>query len=660
MRVCFNKRVCERVAGCCGAGAVVHITYNSNLRVLPKRILSALSAQIQQSNPCAMPALGRGRRQLAAAAAAAAPAEPERHSALLELLIGHWSWGLVSAPFVQKCCAAAVADGIRHPHVQRFATCGSGINNEVNVHRDFMRVLCKPDMYNAIATIQLPMKHNVRSVGWDWEETHVMLPHLLFATLYEKYNESFEARLVGDFNRIRKFWEELESVGCPRYAAHPVRCRDNHKDFAIPIKLHGDGVPVVGVSRAWCKSANVLEWSGLLAPGSTIDTLWPIYILYPLLAVALAAANTKEMLYKEVLWSLHWLWLGEYPTTDSSGRPMRRTKRWLAGGYYCVLWKILSDMDWRVSELGMEDYRSNNPCVFCGVNCSDIPWTDFRIAGAAYIATVWTSDALWMAARPNRHWLFRLVGVGISALAADWMHDKHLGTDKYFYGSVLDLLCYHYLPGTPEENLDAINALIKAYNTSQGLSDVFQNICLNMFHHGDDFPQLKGKAAECRMLGPGLLHAFTSLVHRPEPLHMSYVRLALSCSCFMEQVISVTSDHFTMPQNVYTGFANAGFNFLHYVTLLRNHYRRQVPHVCLFNVTIKFHDLVHAIRQAQYLHPHLTWCYAGETYMAKAKALIQSCSRGTRPGIVSKKFFKKLSMGMHIRLVQQGRWMSGR
>ena len=294
IRVCVFDSARVRARGWVfRGGGVVHNTYNYNLRALTERILSALSSQNQQSNPCAMPALGRGRLQLAAAAAASAPFEPERHSALLELLIGQWSWGLVSAPFVQKCCAAAVADGVQHPHVKRFATIGSGSNKEKNVHRDFMRVLCKPNVYDAIATVQLPMKRKVKSEAWGWVETHLMLPHMLFATLYDKYNESFETRLVGNFNRIKLFWEELESVACPRYAAHPVRSRDDHKTFAIPIKLHGDGVPVTGVSRAWCKSANLLEWSGLLAPGETIDTLWPIYLLYPLLAVANADANTK-------------------------------------------------------------------------------------------------------------------------------------------------------------------------------------------------------------------------------------------------------------------------------------------------------------------------------------------------------------------------------
>ena len=270
-----------------------------------------------------------------------------------------------------------------------------------------------------------------------------MYPHKVFSILYEHYHASFESRLCGDYGRLQQFWNQLEAVGCPRYNQHEIRTRANHKTHGIPIKIHGDGVVVTGCSRSWAKMVNAWTWSGLLASGSTIDNLWALAILYPLMVLNDAPGNAKERLWKELIWSFHWLWLGEWPRHDSNGHPILRPKRWLADGYFCVVWGLLQDMDFRVAEYGLDSYRSERPCPFCQCNLSDVPWTDFRPRDAPYIDTIWASDAAWVAAHPNRHWLFRLVGVGISAVAADLMHSKHLGTDKYFYGSVLEVLCYH-------------------------------------------------------------------------------------------------------------------------------------------------------------------------------------------------------------------------
>ena len=134
--------------------------------------------------------------------------------------------------------------------------------------------------------------------------------------------------------------------------------------------------------------------------------------------------------------------------------------------------------------------------------------------------------------------------------------------------------------------------------------------------------------------------------------------MALSCSCFIESVIAATSQRFTMPPPVYNDFRNAAFNFLEHVTILRGHYQGQDPPQPLFNITIKFHDLVHCVDQARYLHPYMTWCYSGESYMNRVKKVVQSCCRGTGPSKISKKFFEKVCTGHHIRLVDQARWFS--
>ena len=179
-----------------------------------------------------------------------------------------------------------------------------------------------------------------------------------------------------------------------------------------------------------------------------------------------------------------------------------------------------------------------------------------------------------------------------------------------------------------------------------------------MFYRSNSMPQLKGRAAECRYLGPGLLHAWQQLAPRREDEVCKNIRLALTASCFLESVIAAASDGIVMPPQQYNEFRTAAYHFLHYATLLRVHFHEQEPSVNLFNVTIKFHELTHCVEQTKYLHPRYTWCYGGEAYMHKCKILAQSCARGTKPALIAKKFLRKLCMGHHLRFINQSRWLS--
>lgn len=78
-----------------------------------------------------------------------------------------------------------------------------------------------------------------------------------------------------------------------------------------------------------------------------------------------------------------------------------------------------------------------------------MPWTDFRLNPLAE----WMSN-IWGAAQhavqfPDRHAWLTLPGVSILSVAVDWMHVKYLGTDQYFIGTILWLMCYVILPGPP-------------------------------------------------------------------------------------------------------------------------------------------------------------------------------------------------------------------
>ena len=158
---------------------------------------------------------------------------------------------MLSANFIQQIAMAASKDGLEHPDVIKLSKLGSEGRWANNVPRDFLSKLPKGTMHNAVSTIQVPMKNGGIGNAWSWQPLDIMYPHKVFSILYHSYHEHFESRMVGTFDTLRKFWEVLADIGCPQYAQHPVRSRANHRTHGIPIKLHGDGVPVAEVGKSW-------------------------------------------------------------------------------------------------------------------------------------------------------------------------------------------------------------------------------------------------------------------------------------------------------------------------------------------------------------------------------------------------------------------------
>ena len=72
------------------------------------------------------------------------------------------------------------------------------------------------------------------------------LPHALFSWYYHNNEERFRQLFLGEAtgDKAVEFWTELERRGDPRLTSHPMRRRRDWKQHAIPLSLHGDGVPV--------------------------------------------------------------------------------------------------------------------------------------------------------------------------------------------------------------------------------------------------------------------------------------------------------------------------------------------------------------------------------------------------------------------------------
>ena len=128
-------------------------------------------------------------------------------------------------------------------------------------------------------------------------------------------------------DRLHEFWDSMQ--GTPLLNGHavlthpceaaPARRRGTFRDWAVPLSLHVDGVPVTGVGKSWSKSLDVVSFCSLLARGSTVQFNFWIWSVFAGL-LAQGAYNTKNRFWKIVVWSFYWLYRGLWPDRDWNGK----------------------------------------------------------------------------------------------------------------------------------------------------------------------------------------------------------------------------------------------------------------------------------------------------------------------------------------------------
>ena len=90
----------------------------------------------------------------------------------------------------------------------------------------------------------------------------MILPHELFAAIYHNYKKAWTLRICPSSAELRKFWDSVSHS--THFLEHPVGKRDNFKTLCIPLSIHGDETPVVGIGKAWNKLMTFLSWQSLL------------------------------------------------------------------------------------------------------------------------------------------------------------------------------------------------------------------------------------------------------------------------------------------------------------------------------------------------------------------------------------------------------------
>ena len=310
-----------------------------------------------------------------------------------------------------------------------------------------------------------------------------------------------------------------------------------------------------------------------------------------------------------------------------------------------------SDIVWRPArqELQLRHFSSNAPCLKCKANVTDLPWTD-PSPNAACFATTWGAAA-WKAAHPSAHHVFSIPGVNIHSVQYDLMHCKYLGSDMYIAGSVLHMLCYDMLPGRPKENMSRVLARLKKHWKDTNTVDHFNNIKLSMFCNvekpRDNFPKLKGRAAEVKSLTPAL-HEVWKFFMVPTNAQHKQIELLLRTSMNIDAILKEYTRENKFPVEVYNEWQAAFFGYLGLQTALAKHYNGRGRY--LFDVTFKSHANSHIAKDAEHLNPRRGWCYAGEHFQKVVKDITSSSCKGNKANAVSQKTNQKYSRGMHLEM----------
>ena len=148
----------------------------------------------------------------------------------------------------------------------------------------------------------------------------LLLPHELFATIAAEYQTTWFKSICPDQSNLETFWET--AVNHPLLHDHPVLHREHWRRYAVPIALHGDGVPVVGIGKAWTKLLNVFSWFSLVGAGATRSKLFYTYSCWDKICEGSFPDRSLGSAFRVLQWSFYWLWLGQWPDRDHKGKIM--------------------------------------------------------------------------------------------------------------------------------------------------------------------------------------------------------------------------------------------------------------------------------------------------------------------------------------------------
>ena len=356
-----------------------------------------------------------------------------------------------------------------------------------------------------------------------------------------------------------------------------------------------------------------------------------------------AAKMTITLIWQILCWSFEAGFNGTFPSSDWQDKCFADGpgESLLAGDHLCsdeepffaVIWSIKGDLDWFAKGLGLRAHNAVEPCEWCPVSTHAGPemWPTYFGVDAPWKNRI-TTALQWRLDKGERmHLLFKkLYYLTCMNVEADELHVLHLGISQYFLGSVLHLLVYTIMSGTPTENMDAVwDALVIEYKKFPNRTQ-FSSISLSSFvtvkKAATEYPRLKGRGCEVKNLVAPLLSVFPQFARRRDA-HDAKVVEALSALLRVQDTLDEYKGDCFLPCAVALQFRVDMDIFLSAYTHLG--VQADARSSLLFSAVPKLHWAWHLAHRAMYLNPRRAACFIDEDFVKHMKTLGTRCTAST-------------------------------
>lgn len=130
-------------------------------------------------------------------------------------------------------------------------------------------------------TSHLPNPYKVKidmKAPMDKVDQGILLPHQMINSIYERYQEAWSSSILPSKTKLNEFWQSVR--GHPQMEGHPAVSVPGYDECFIPLAVHGDGVPIVGVGKIWSRTMTMFSFYSLVGEGWTQDLLFYIWSSY--------------------------------------------------------------------------------------------------------------------------------------------------------------------------------------------------------------------------------------------------------------------------------------------------------------------------------------------------------------------------------------------
>ena len=578
-------------------------------------------------------------------------------SALVTRLLELWSQGKISASQAVEIANLAKLEGAASEEIFHIARSGKFSQSKGNSHRDLMQLFAKDLKLCGPWPIQVEVK-DPKTQKVTTAEASLMLPHLLFSSLYLHYRDQFEDLFA--VKQCESFWQNLEKKKDPRLVP-PITLgkRVVSPGTTIPIFVHGDGVEFV-------KDSSLMTWSwgSMLSQQSSLAT----HLLLTAWPKSCQTPNTWKPLDKVISWSFTALAKGYHPTEDWEGKPL--TKGILGnlagepltkGSFRAVIYAIQGDAEFYSNVLKLGHWMQKHPCHEC--DCQRPIYKKVVCPPGKSVKILKDELQDWEYVTPAQallversHPLFSVPGVSSALVRGDSLHILYSrGVGNHLAGSLLHYCCYY--DGSARQKSPPANRLSILFGKVKELYCLHQTSCrltnlrLSMFTDvtapHKKFPCLDAKAAETKHFLPCLLEVLQQALPEGEPIHA----VMLDCLAafihlgehFDAMDLFPTDEEYEQTMNLAKRF------FDHYHTLSEWALSKGKK---LFNTTYKFHSCKHMYRNSFYLNYRIHSNFRSEDFVGNLARVAHSITFGVSAPRICGKVCLKYRVLLHLQLTR--------